>query len=176
MLFKMTNNVTFLLSQDYYVYGVLTTALDLFPFNLIKRMVVNTTYLYGIQTYCVLATSKDIEDFISLTTNSVIKPLFLKRNTSSSMITTQYDKDKENTNCYIDTSIVSTTTQNILEQYDNIMKANVEDEFKSFCNDFVQDCQTLQLIDKTFEEIQDADMMIQCSNMLNDCIEERFMD
>jgi hypothetical protein len=56
------------------------------------------------------------------------------------------------------------------------MKANIEDEFKSFCNDFVQDYETLQLIDKTFEEIQDADMMIQCNNMLNDRIEERFFD
>lgn len=169
-----TDNISLFLSLDNYVYGVTTTALDLNPFSLIKRMVVDITYLYGIKTYCVFASSKDIEDLIILTTNSIYKPLFLKDNTLGNVITTK--TNKINVDYCIDLSQVSITTQNILKEYDKILQASVEDEFKSFCSDFVENYEVLQLIDQTFESIQDADMMIQCSNLMNDCIEEILID
>lgn len=160
------------MSLDNYVYGVLTSALDLYPFHLIKRMVLDTTYLYGIKTLQVFGSSKDIEELIKLTTNSVLKPLFLKDNTSGSVITTQEETDKKNENCYTDISQVLITTQNILEQYDNISKTNAEDEFSAFCINFIEEYETSRLIDKTFENIQDADMMIQCNNILNDFVQD----
>lgn len=172
----MNDNITLLLSLDNYVYGVLTTALDLFPFNLIKSMIVDATYLYGIKTYCVFANSKNIEDLIVLTANSVLKPLFFKDDTSGNVITTRNQTYKKNLDCYINTSKVSITTQNILQQCDKILNFTFDDKFLSFCNDFLQDCETLKLIEKTFEDIQDADMMIQCDNLLSDYVEEMIID
>jgi hypothetical protein len=169
----MTSNITLLLSLDNYVYGVLTTALDLYPFNLINITVMDTTYLFGIQTLRVFATSKDIEDLITLTTNSVLKPLFLKDSTYCNVITTQCETNKTNVDCCIDKPKIIDSTQDILEQYD---KVNQESEFISFCNDFLKDYNTLQLIEQTFESIQDADMMIQCNALMNDYVQEIFTD
>lgn len=169
-----TNNIVLFLSLDNYVYGVTETALELNPFSLIKRMVVDITYLYGIKTYCVFASSKDIEDLIILTTNIIYKPLFLKDNTLGNVVTTK--TNKINVDCCIDLSHVSITTQNILKEYDKVSQSNVEDEFKSFCSNFLEDYETLRLIDQAFESIQDADMMIQCSRLLNDYVEEIVID
>lgn len=140
---------------------------------MIQRLVVDTTYLYGIKTLALFATSKDIEELIVLTSSSVLKPLFWKDNTLSNVITTQYDK--RNADYFIDFNHVSTTTHTILEQCNIKLKANVEEEFTSFCNDFVQDCETLQLIDETFKNIQDADMMVQCNELLYEYIGEVIM-
>lgn len=144
----MTDNITLLLSLDNYVYGVLTTALELCPFNLIKRMALGTTYLYGIKTFKVFATSKDIEDIITMTTNCLLKPLFLKNTIPGNVITTQYESNN----------------------------TNVDYEFMKFCNDFVEDFETSKLVDKTFEDFQDDDMMRQCSILMDDYVEEVLMD
>lgn len=162
----MSDNITFLLSLDNYVYGVLTFALEECPFNIIKRMIVECTYLHGIKTYKVFATSKDIEDIITITTNCEFKPLFLKDNTAGNVITTGY---KTSVDYYIDTNKISITTQNILSTY---LKQNTEDEFISFCSEFIEDFETLELIERTFESIKDADMMSQCDALLSDSNED----
>lgn len=170
-----TENIILLLSLDNFVYGVTTTALKFYPFNLINQMVVDTTYLYGIKTCKVLATSKRIEDIITLTTSSTIKPLFVKDNTTCKMITTQDKTDISNVHCCIDPDTILISTHEILTQRESVLKnekMNLEHDFKSFCNEFIEDYETLQLIEETFESIQDADLMIQCDILMNDYVEE----
>jgi hypothetical protein len=138
-------------------------------------MVVDTTYLYGIKTCKLLATSKRIEDIITLTTSSTIKPLFLKDNTTCKMITTQDETNISHAHCCIDTNRILSTTHDILQQRDNMLKkenVKLEHDFESFCNEFIEDYETIQLIEKTFESIQDADMMIQCDILMNDYVED----
>ena len=173
-----TDNITLLLSLDNFVYGVTTTALKVYPFNLINQMVVDTTYLYGIKTCKVLATSKRIEDIITLTTNSIIKPLFLKDNTTCNMITTQHKSDINNVHCCIEPNTLSIRTHNILEQHDILKEHNsmLEDNFISFCTDFIEDYEISQYIKQAFENIQDADMMIQCDILMNEHIDEKLVE
>jgi hypothetical protein len=171
-----TDNITLFLSLDNFVYGVTTTALTFYPFNLINQMVVDTTYLFGIKTCKLLATSKRIEDIITLTTSSTIKPLFLQDDTICKMITTQNETDVSHAHCCcIDPNTILITTHDILQQRNNMLKeenAKLEHDLESFCKEFLEDYETFQLIEKTFESIQDADMMIQCDILMNDYVEE----
>lgn len=172
----MSDNITLLLSCDNYVYGLLTCALEEYPFNIFKGLVVETTYLYGIKTLKIFAISKDIEDIITLTTNCEFKPLLFKDSTSGNTITTKHEICTTNMHCYINISTISMTTQYILEKYKDRLKQNIEDDFISFCAECVNDYETSQFIYKTVESIQDADMMIQCSDMMNELVHNIFVD
>lgn len=172
----MTDNITLLLSLDNYVYGVLSFALEICPFNVIQRMTVDTTYLFGIKTLKIFAPSKDIEDIIRWTTNCEFKPLFSKENESDIVITTEYKRCKINVDYTFNVNKVSVLTLNIIENYNNILKQNIENEFQAFCNDFIEDYETLKIIDRTFEDIQDADMMQQCNALMNHYVQDTILN
>lgn len=154
------NNITLLLSLDNRVYGVMSNALELHPFNIIKRMSVGFTYLFGVKAQQIFAMSVDIEDIISLTSNGTsFKPLFIKDDTMTNVITTKYD-DSEPTSIYIDLLRIANET-------DNILCSSYQDELRLFCCDILDDY-VVGHTDNMFESLNDHDMMMQCSNLLND--------
>jgi hypothetical protein len=154
------NNITLLLSLDNRVYGVMNNALELHPFNILGKMTVGNTYLYGIKTNKIFATSVDIEDIISLTSNGAsFKPLFIKDNTKTNVITTKND-NSEPISVYIDYFRIANET-------DNILRSSYYDELRMFCCDILDDY-VVGHTNNMFESLTDHDMMIQCSKMLND--------
>lgn len=161
-LFTMAiDNITFMLSLDNHVYGVSSDALDNHPFNIITRMKFGCTYLYGVETLQLFAMSNDIEEIISKTSNGAsFSPLFLKDDQPSNVITSKYDGMRLQS-AFIDLSEVASQTNNIL-------KSNLDDDFYSFCNDFLNDCEMKQDNDQVFESLNDHDMMKQCEDLLND--------
>jgi hypothetical protein len=154
------NNITLLLSLDNRVYGVMSSALELHPFNILKRMSVGYTYLCGVGTHRIFAMSVDIEDIISLSTNGVaFKPLFIKDDTMTNVITTKTDNTTPYVNCIDLSKIVNDT--------DNILRSSYQDELRVFCCDILDDF-VVGHTNNMFESLNDHDMMIQCSKILND--------
>lgn len=155
------DNMTLMLSLDNCVYGVLTNALDCHPFNIITRMKFDYTYLYGIKTMKVFAMSKDIEEIISQTSNGAsFKPFFVKHNQSTKSITTKYDENQTQS-VYIDVF-------KIINDTNNILSGNLDNDFVSFCNEFINEFEIAKYNDEIFENLQDFDMMVQCNNLLQE--------
>jgi hypothetical protein len=154
------DNITLLLSLDNRVFGVMNNALDLHPFNVLKRMSVGFTYLFGVKTYKIFAMSVDIEDIISLASNGQsFKPLFIKDDTMTNMITRKYD-NSEPCSIYIDLYRITSET-------DNILRNSYQDELRVFCCNFLDDF-VVGHTNNMFESLTDYDMMIQCSKLLNE--------
>ena len=154
-------NITFLLSLDNFVYGVVTSALDNHPFDVIMKIAVGNTYLLGVLTHKVFAMSVDIEEIISNASNGVkFAPLFINNTQLEKVITTNCDNLEPHTSRYIDVERVNNDTQNVL-------KGNMDKAFISFCNEFIDDYEAPQN-DDIFDSLKDYDMMVQCDILLND--------
>ncbi len=155
------DNMTLMLSLDNCVYGALTNALDCHPFNIITRMKFDYTYLYGIKTMKIFAMSKDIEEIISQTSNGAsFKPLFVKHNQSTKSITSKYDENQTQSVCIDMCKIIRNTN--------NVLSGDSEDDFMSFCNDFINEYEFAKHNNEIFEGLQDFDMMIQCNKLLQE--------
>lgn len=136
---------------DNYVYGVAKKVLKLHPFDVIKKLLFGVTHLYGKKTYRIAINSQDFEQVIILSTGVDIKPLFKVEDKSNSLVTSGH-----------------TENMHLIDNQKHTGNTIITDDFLLFCQEIVEDAVIKELVDITFESLEDSDMMIQSAEMLLD--------
>ena len=159
-----TTNITLLMSRDNYIYSVMTEAMDELPFDTLRKMITDSTYIFGIKTFKVFANSQDISDMIALSTGCMFKPFYKINNSPGNLITTGNEMSCNPIHLTLKRVHVEINTRQILNSYK-------DNQFNLFCQELLSQgvhYDITESVNDTFKSIEDADMSVQCMQMMED--------